>query len=345
MNHLTVAIDAMGGDFGPRITVPASLQALASNPHLHILLVGDPHPILSLLSHTDNMLQKRLKIIGVDSIVPHHNTNKPILQKKRSSSMRKTLEQVQIGKACACVSAGNTSEMVRLAKLLLKPLSGIQRPALMTMLPNQQKRKTVFLDIGANIHADTALLVQFAVMGSIVAKDLLGISYPRVALINIGTEINKGSKSIQEAAKMLKKSISINFVGYLEANDLLSGNTDVLICDGFVGNITLKTMEGVLKMLLSNFQPLKTAKEKNWGHRLLTRFFHKYLTIKFSELHPDQYNGACLLGFHNTVIKSHGSANQRAFIAAIQQAEQAVRQETPERISACLKGVLLPKSD
>ncbi|VFP84430.1 Phosphate acyltransferase [Candidatus Erwinia haradaeae] len=345
MNHLTLAIDAMGGDFGPCITVPASLQALSSNPHLRILLVGDPNLILLSLSNTDAILQKRLKIIGVKSNVHNNNQYVPILRRKHSSSMRKALEQVQEGKACACVSAGNTREMVGLAKLLLKPLSGVERPALMTMLPNQKKGKTIVLDIGANIHADTNLLVQFAIMGSVAAQDILGIRYPRVALINIGTEVNKGFKSIREAAEILQHSTSINFIGYLEANEILSGNTDVLICDGFVGNIMLKTMEGILKMFLSTSKLPRTEKEKTWKQRLLTRGLHKYLVKQFSYLHPDQYNGACLLGFHNTVIKSHGSANQRAFIAAIQQAEQVVRQEAPERISACLKAVLLPKSD
>ncbi|MCT2388689.1 phosphate acyltransferase PlsX [Erwinia pyrifoliae] len=344
MKRLTLAIDAMGGDFGPRVTVPASLQALASDPQLHLLLVGDTDIITSLLATADSALRARLQIIAAESVIASDARPSQAIRASRGSSMRVALEQVKEGRAQACISAGNTGALMGLAKLLLKPLDGIDRPALMTVLPHQQQGKTVVLDLGANVDSDSAMLVQFAVMGAVVAEEVLAINRPRVALINIGQEESKGLTSIRDAAAKLRASADINFIGYLEGNDLLTGKTDVLVCDGFVGNVTLKTMEGVVRMFLSLLNSQGEGKKRAWWLRLLGRFLQKRLAKKFGHLNPDQYNGACLLGLRGTVIKSHGAANQRAFTVAIQQAEQAVRRQVPERIAARLQAVL-PKSD
>jgi len=337
---LTLAIDAMGGDFGPCVTVPAALQALASHSHLNLLLVGIPDDITPLLAKADSSLTGRLQVIPAESVIASDARPSQAIRASRGSSMRIALELVKEGRAQACISAGNTGALMGLAKLMIKPLDGIERPALMTVLPHQQRGKTVVLDLGANVDSDSDMLVQFAVMGAVMAEEVLAIANPRVALLNIGQEETKGLESIRAAASMLKASGQINYIGYLEGNDLLTGKTDVLVCDGFVGNVTLKTMEGVVRMFLSLLKSSGEGKKRSWWLKLLGRWIQKRLAQRFGHLNPDQYNGACLLGLRGTVIKSHGAANQRAFTVAIEQAEQAVRRQVPERIAARLDAVL-----
>jgi glycerol-3-phosphate acyltransferase PlsX len=214
----------------------------------------------------------------------------------------------------------------------------------MSVLPHQQRGRTVVLDLGANVACDSTMLVQFAVMGAVMAEEVVGITHPRVALLNIGEEEAKGPDNIREAAAVLKRTPTINYIGYLEGNDLLTGKTDVLVCDGFVGNVTLKTMEGVIRLFLSLLNSSGEGKKKTWWVTLLGKWLQKRVAKRFGHLNPDQYNGACLLGLRGTVIKSHGAANQRAFAVAIEQAVQAVQRQVPERIAARLEAVL-PKSD
>ncbi|KTS33388.1 phosphate acyltransferase PlsX [Pantoea dispersa] len=340
MTRLTLAVDAMGGDFGPCVTVPAALQALASHSQLVLLLVGDPDIISSFLAKADSSLLGRVQVIPAESVIASDAKPSQAIRNSRGSSMRVALELVKEGKAQACVSAGNTGALMGLAKLLLKPLDGIERPALMTVLPHQQHGKTVVLDLGANVDSDSEMLVQFAVMGAVMAEEVLEISQPRVALLNIGQEETKGLETIRAASAVLRASPQINYIGYLEGNDLLTGKTDVLVCDGFVGNVTLKTMEGVVRMFLSLLKSSGEGKKRAWWLKWLGRWIQKRLAKRFGYLNPDQYNGACLLGLRGTVIKSHGAANQRAFAVAIEQAEQAVRKQVPERIAARLDAVL-----
>ncbi|MCW0305936.1 phosphate acyltransferase PlsX [Pantoea ananatis] len=340
MARLTLAIDAMGGDFGPCVTVPAALQALASHSEIILLLVGDPDILTPLLAKADSSLLERLQVVPAESVIASDARPAQAIRNSRGSSMRVALELVKEGRAQACVSSGNTGALMGLATLLLKPLDGIKRPALMTVLPHQQKGKTVILDLGANVDSDSAMLLQFAVMGSVMAEEVLGIANPRVALLNIGHEEHKGLESIRDAALSLKALPQINYIGYLEGNDLLTGKTDVLVCDGFAGNITLKTMEGVVRMFLSLFRSSEEGKKRSWWLTLLGRWMKKRLVRRFGHLNPDQYNGACLLGLRGTVIKSHGAANQHAFAVAINQAEQTVRRQVPERIAARLDAVL-----
>lgn len=340
MARLTLAIDAMGGDFGPCVTVPAALQALVSHSEIILLLVGDPDILTPLLAKADSSLLERLQVVPAESVIASDARPAQAIRNSRGSSMRVALELVKEGRAQACVSSGNTGALMGLATLLLKPLDGIKRPALMTVLPHQQKGKTVILDLGANVDSDSAMLVQFAVMGSVMAEEVLGIANPRVALLNIGHEEHKGLESIRDAALSLKALPQINYIGYLEGNDLLTGKTDVLVCDGFAGNITLKTMEGVVRMFLSLFKSSEEGKKRSWWLTLLGRWMKKRLVRRFGHLNPDQYNGACLLGLRGTVIKSHGAANQHAFAVAINQAEQTVRRQVPERIAARLDAVL-----
>ena len=334
----------MGGDFGPCVTVPAAMQALASHSQLHLLLVGNPDEISTSLAKADSALRARVQIIAAESVIASDARPSQAIRASKGSSMRIALEQVRDGNAVACISAGNTGALMGLATLLLKPLDGIDRPALITMLPNQQQGKTLVLDLGANVDCDSAMLVQFAVMGAVLAEEFLAIARPRVALLNIGEEESKGLSSIRDAASILRNSPDINYIGYLEGNDLLTGKTDVLVCDGFVGNVTLKTMEGVVRMFISLLKSPGGCNKRAWWLRLLGRWLQKRLSKRFGHLNPDQYTGACLLGLRGTVIKSHGAANQRAFTVAIEQAEQAAQRQIPERIARRLQAVL-PKSD
>lgn len=344
MTRLTIALDVMGGDFGPSVTVPASLQALISNSELDLLLVGDPDAITPFLAKADPSILERIRIIPAESVIASDMRASQAIRASKGSSMRVALELIKSGDAQACVSAGNTGALMGLAKMVVKPLDGIERPALMSVLPNQQRSKTVVLDLGANVECDSTMLVQFAVMGAVMAEQVVGISNPRVALLNIGEEESKGLDNIREAPAILKNTALINYIGYLEGNDLLTGKTDVMVCDGFVGNVTLKTMEGVIRMFLSLLKSSGEGGKKAWWLKWLGRIVQKKLLKRFSHLNPDQYNGACLLGLRGIVIKSHGGANQRAFAVAIEQAVQAVQRQVPQRIAARLEAVL-PKSD
>lgn len=343
----TLALDVMGGDFGPSVTVPAALQALNANSQLTLLLVGHPDVITPLLAKANQGLRSRLQVIPAYSVIASDMPPAKAIRHSRDSSMRVALELVREGRAQACVSAGNTGALMGLAKLLLKPINGVERPALVTALPHQQKGKTVVLDLGANVDCDKTMLVQFAVMGAVLAEEIIGISHPRVALLNIGEEAIKGPERIRDAATILRELPSLNYIGYLEASELLTGKADVLVCDGFTGNVTLKTMEGVVRMFLSLVKLSGESKKRSWWRMLLQHWLQKRLMRRFSHLNPDQYNGASLLGLRGIVIKSHGAANQRAFCVAIEQAVQAAQRQIPQRIAARLEslypaGILLP---
>ncbi len=335
----------MGGDFGPRITVPACLRALASNPHLKILLVGQPDSISPLLANQNAELISRLQVIPAEHIVANDAKPSRAIRASKGTSMRVALDLVKTGEAQACVSAGNTGVLMGLAKLRLNAIDGIDRPALVSVLPNQKKGKTVVLDLGANVNCDSKMLVQFAVMGAVMAEEIAEIDSPKVALLNIGEEESKGLDNIREAATVLKSTPNINYIGYVEGNELLTGKTDVLVCDGFAGNVSLKTMEGVIRVFLSLIKSSTTENKKtSWWMKILKKWLQKRLIKRFGHMNPDQYNGASLLGLRGIVIKSHGGANESAFTAAIEQAVHAVERKIPERIASRLTTVL-PKSD
>ncbi|QIF97793.1 phosphate acyltransferase PlsX [Proteus terrae] len=345
MTNLTIALDAMGGDFGPRITVPACLRALASNPHLKILLVGQPDSISPLLANQNAELISRLQVIPAEHVVANDAKPSQAIRASKGTSMRVALDLVKTGEAQACVSAGNTGVLMGLAKLRLNAIDGIDRPALVSVLPNQKKGKTVVLDLGANVNCDSKMLVQFAVMGAVMAEEIAEIDSPKVALLNIGEEESKGLDNIREAATVLKSTPNINYIGYVEGNELLTGKTDVLVCDGFAGNVSLKTMEGVIRVFLSLIKSSTTENKKtSWWMKILKKWLQKRLIKRFGHMNPDQYNGASLLGLRGIVIKSHGGANESAFTAAIEQAVHAVERKIPERIASRLTTVL-PKSD
>ncbi|PHM33465.1 Phosphate acyltransferase [Xenorhabdus innexi] len=335
----------MGGDFGPRVTVPAALQALASNPRLKLLLVGDPEAISPLLANKNAEQLDRLQIIPAEHVVANDVKPSQAIRSSHGTSMRIALNLVKSGEAQACVSAGNTGVLMGLAKMMLKSIEGIERPALVTAIPNLKQQKTVILDLGANINCNSRMLVQFAIMGAVMAEDVAGVKNPRVALLNIGEEESKGLDNIREAAMTLRNSELINYIGYVEGNELLTGKTDVLVCDGFAGNVTLKTMEGTIRVILSLLKsPEGQKKKSSWLMKIFRKLLLKLIAKRFGHLNPDQHNGATLLGLRGIVIKSHGAANENAFKAAIDQAVQAVEKQVSEKIAVRLDAVL-PKSE
>ncbi|BAP58805.1 phosphate acyltransferase PlsX [Candidatus Tachikawaea gelatinosa] len=330
MTYLTLSIDGMSGDFGPKVIVPAIIQSLKLNPKFIVFLIGDCNIINSLINKEDYHLLKRLKLIQSNTVLSSDISLSEAIFNSKGSSMRIALELVRDGKAQACVSAGNTAILLGLSKLLIKPLKGIHRPALATILP-AIIGNIIILDLGANIISDTKMLVQFAIMGSIMAETVLNISYPRVALLNVGNEEKKGLANIRNASKILKNLSNINYIGYIEGNDIFAKKTDVVVCDGFVGNITLKTIEGISQIFFTFIKNSKSLMPYEFN--FLESLTRKKIISNFSCFNTDQYNGAYLLGLNKPVIKSHGSANQKAFAIAIKYAAKSILFKIPEKIS------------
>ena len=337
MSRLTLALDAMGGDIGPRITIPASIKALEQDPVLSLLLFGDSQQISPLLNNLPAELKQRITVCHSSRVIENEYGLAYALRHSKGSSMRLAIEAVQKGDAKGCVSAGNTGALMGLAKVLLQPLSGIQRPALISLIPTITGGHTVMLDLGANIDCDTQNLYQFALMGSIFAENRLNLVYPRIGLLNIGVEEIKGYKSIREAANLLEKDTALNYIGFIEGNLLLNGKADVIVTDGFAGNVALKTLEGAAKNVIG----LLKGKSRNYLLKPLfswlmrTLFKDSYQQLK--KINPDQYNGASLIGLTAVVVKSHGSANIEAFTYAIHDAALQARQQIPQKILNGLK--------
>ncbi|WP_301098854.1 phosphate acyltransferase PlsX, partial [Otariodibacter sp.] len=248
------------------------------------------------------------------------------------------VQSVAQGKADGCVSGGNSGLLMGLAKQQISLLPEITRPALTSLIPTLNGKSSVMLDLGANVEADSRLLFQFAEMGNILAQTLLGLVYPRVALLNIGTEDNKGTRKIREAHKALKSVTHLNYIGYIEGDKLLNHISDVIVCDGFNGNIALKTLEGAAKNTLSFFK--KPEEDSHFCHTtkryLLKLMFHHYYR-KLQKINPDRHNGATLLGLSSVVVKSHGGANVNAFFYAIEYAISQIQGEIPLKISRGLE--------
>ena len=337
MNRLTLALDVMGGDIGPRITIPASLSALEADPMLSLVLFGDSQQISPLLGNAPSSLLERIQIHHCTKAIDNNQGISHALRHSKGTSMRLAIEMVQKGEAQGCVSAGNTGALMGLSKVLLQPLEGIQRPALVSLLPSMTGDKTVMLDLGANVECSAQNLYEFAVMDSIFAENRLNLVYPRIALLNIGVEEIKGHQSIREAANLLEKSTALNYTGFIEGNFLLNGVADVVVSDGFSGNIALKTLEGAAKNLLS----LLKGKEKQpifkSFAKFIMRFFFKDAYHRLKRINPDEYNGASLLGLTAVVVKSHGSANVDAFARAIADAALQARLQIPQKILAGLQ--------
>lgn len=333
MTRLTLALDVMGGDIGPRITIPGSLLALENDPELSLILFGDSQQISPLLNHSSQSVLERIQVQHCSRVIENNQGISYALRHSKGTSMRLALETVQRGEAQGCVSAGNTAALMGLSKILLQPLQGIARPALISLIPTIDGEKSVMLDLGANIECSAENLYQFAIMGAIFAETRLNLVYPRIGLLNIGIEEIKGHQSIRDAANLLQKSTALNYVGFIEGDVLLNGKADVIVSDGFAGNVALKTLEGTVRNLLSLF---KDKANSRFIKLILAWIFRFVFKQRLKLINPDEYNGASLIGLKAVVVKSHGSANVNAFAHAIADAAFQARQQLPEKILAGL---------
>ena len=327
----TISLDAMSGDLGAEVVVRAASETLNKHAGLELLLVGDES---ELAGHIVRIVgeQSRLSVVHASEVVAMSESPIDALRKKKDSSMRVALDLVKSGRADACVSAGNTGALMATAKYVLKMLPGIDRPAIITELPAIGGTLHM-LDLGANALCSADHLFQFAVMGSIVTTDITGIESPKVALLNIGAEDTKGHDTVKDAAAMLSAS-GLNYVGFIEGSELFSGKADVVVTDGFTGNVALKTMEGTVG-LASHY--LRRAFTKNWLAKLQAVLSRSVLNSLAVEMDSRNYNGATLVGLDGIVIKSHGSADSYAFQHAIDTAVVEVKNQVPRQIGNLLQ--------
>ena len=335
----TIALDAMGGDHGPCVVVPAALSIIKESPTLKLILVGDYDVLLAeLLKHGANV-SPHLLIHHASQRVEMDELPSVALRTKKDSSMRVAINLVQSGAADACVSAGNTGALMATARFVLKTLPGIDRPAIISTLPTM-KGHTRVLDLGANVDSSADVLLQFAVMGSVLTQAVDNIPNPTVGLLNIGEEEMKGNERVKEASRLLAAS-PINYVGYVEGDDIFKGTVDVVVCDGFVGNVALKTTEGVAKMI-AHF--MREAFSKNIFTKCAALIASPILRAIKMRIDPRRYNGASFVGLNGIVIKSHGSADIFAFANAINEAVHEVNKAVPEKISQQLERLLIKQA-
>ncbi|MDD5579712.1 MAG: phosphate acyltransferase PlsX [Methylobacter sp.] len=327
---LTISIDAMGGDRGPEVTIPASLDCLKNNPDLKLILVGDEAAILQYLAHRIDEYRERLTIKHASQCVGMDESPSKALKNKKDSSMRVAINLVRDGYADACVSAGNTGALMAIARFVLKMIPGIDRPAIISTLPTIYGHTHV-LDLGANVDCSAEHLFQFAVMGAELVKAVENIDYPKVGLLNIGEEDVKGNEQVKAAAKLLENS-TLNYIGYVEGDSLNAGNikVDLIVADGFVGNVALKSIEGAAKMIGT---ALKDAFNQNSLTKLVGCIAYPVLKSFKERIDPRLYNGASFLGLRGLVIKSHGGADVLAFKTAIHLAEIEIKKDVIRKIS------------
>lgn len=332
---IRIALDAMGGDHGPSEIVPAAQSVLQEFPDLELILVGREPELQSCLQQTRFLLNGRLRVVHAPEVVEMHELPAAALRNKKQSSMRLAIELVKDGSANACVSAGNTGALMALARYILKMLPGVDRPAICTTMPGLHGH-THLLDLGANVNPNSEQLFQFAVMGSELASAVENVSEPSVALLNVGAEEIKGNDIVKQAALLLSQSY-LNYVGFVEGNDIYSGKVDVIVCDGFSGNIALKASEGVAEFLSYH---VKAEFEKSVYGRMAAIISMPILRAVRRKIDPRRYNGASLLGLRGIVVKSHGSADKISFAHAIEEAVHEVQKNVPERIASRLEAVL-----
>ena len=320
----------MSGDLGPRVVISASQKFVTQFPDVDLLLVGNETQLISLLPPAKK-LHERITLVHAVGVVSMHDDPLLALRQKKDSSMWVALDLLRNDDADACVSAGNTGALLAMAKYLIKTFPAIDRPAICKSMP-VETGSTYLLDLGANINCPPEYLYQFALMGNVLAGASTEIS-PRVALLNIGTEQQKGTEELKAAQVLLQADRCINYVGFVEANSIFTGAVDVIVCDGFHGNIALKTSEGVARFIANRIA--KFAR-KNLFNRVLGLLFLPLLKRLKAELDPSLYNGASFLGLQKTVIKSHGGADASAFLQALIVAREQVIQQVPARIQQAL---------
>ena len=317
---ICIAIDCMGGDFGLPVTIPAAQQFAKQHQDTEFLLVGDPALIEQELAKVNAVNQSWYKIQPASQVVTMDDTVETALRRKRDSSMRIAAKAVKDGEAHACVSAGNTGAWMAISRYVLKTLDGIDRPAIATSIPNQKGGSTLVLDLGANVDCTAQHLLQFAIMGTALSTALGGNKSPSVGLLNIGQEVIKGNEVVKQAAELLRHS-GLNFYGNVEGDDICKGTVDVIVCDGFVGNVVLKSIEGLARMVATMMRSEFTS---SWLSKLAGLIASPVISRFRDRVDNRRYNGAALLGLRGIVIKSHGSADVFAFGCAIGRAREAV---------------------
>lgn len=322
MNPITLALDAHGGDHGPRVIVPAALDALAREPGLTVLLTGRPAELQPLVAHASH---PRLRLVPATTVLTGAERPVTVLRKGAESSLGMAIGLVAEGAAQACVSAGSTVALMALAVRHLGLLPGIRRPALMSAVPSRSG-STNLLDLGANLRVDAEQLVQFAVMGA-VARDGPD-AHPRVGLLNVGHEESKGHAVVQEAHERLRQ-MPLNYIGFVEGHDIFAGRVEVAVCDGFAGNLLLKSSEGLARMI---FGELRSALRSGPRARLAGWLARPRLAQMLERFDPGTHNGAPLLGLQGVVVKSHGGADRQATVQAILEAVREGRRQVPQRI-------------
>jgi len=331
MGQKVIALDAMGGDFGPPVTVGAAKLALAEIPELELVLVGNQQLLQAEIDKVGLRGHSRIRIQHASEVVDMDEQPVVALKQKKDSSMRVAINLVQDGSVQACVSAGNTGALMATSKFVLKTIRGISRPAICTALPGI-KGPTHMLDLGANLECEPENLAEFALMGSVLAQSVEGINNPTIGLLNIGSEAVKGSDLIKQASKLIAAS-GLNYQGFVEGDDIYKGTVDVIVADGFVGNVSLKTAEG-LAALVNHV--LQTEFKRNWLTKLAALCALPVLSAVRKRLDPRRYNGASLLGLNGIVVKSHGSADISSFLNAIRIASIEIDKDVPQRISAVI---------
>jgi glycerol-3-phosphate acyltransferase PlsX len=336
-----IAVDAMGGDHGPPVTVPACLDFLDAHPGFELLLVGLAEPIEHELARFHAKGRAGIAIVAASEVVGMDEDVRSAIRTKKDSSMRVAIDLVKEGRAQACVSAGNTGALMAMAKFVLKTLPGIDRPAICAPLPTRTGQ-IYALDLGANAECTPENLLQFAIMGSTLVKAVEGKERPTVGLLNIGAEEIKGNEVVKKAGELLRAS-PVNFHGNVEGDDIYKGTTDVVVCDGFVGNVALKTSEGLARML-GDF--LKEEYTRNVFTRLAALVSWPVIRAFRRRVDHRRYNGAALLGLRGIVVKSHGSADRLAFATALaragNEASHGLLDRIGEEVAALAPGVQAP---
>lgn len=324
---ITLAVDCMGGDHGPVVTLPACRRFLDQHPDAALLLVGLPQSLAG-------WQHDRARVVVASEVVSMEDSIEVALRRKKDSSMRVAIQQVKDGSAQAAVSAGNTGALMAVARYLLKTVDAIDRPAIATQIPNSRGGATTVLDLGANVDCTAEHLLQFAVLGSALVSVLNDNDNPSVGLLNIGEEAIKGSEIIRNAGELLRTAANagdLNFFGNVEGNDIFKGTTDIVVCDGFVGNVLLKTTEGLATMI-GGF--LKAEFSRNIFTKIAALIAYPVLIAFKKRVDHRRYNGAALLGLRGLVFKSHGSADELAFANALSRAYDASRNQLLERVQA-----------
>ena len=320
----------MSGENDPIASLEGAIEALHNDDRIELFLVGDEP---SIKQNFPNELLPRIEIIHTTEVVSMSESPIDALRKKKNSSMRLAIDLVGEGKADACVSSGNTGALMANAKYVLKTLPSIDRPAFMKAIPTKRMNTVYMLDLGANTTSSAKQLYQFALMGNVIAREIKGLETPRVALLNIGAEEIKGHEMIKEASNMLEKS-NINYIGYIEGNDIVDNKADVIVTDGFTGNIAIKTMEGTIELIMS---VLQESLSNNFDKESIYDNKNSALKILQDSIDPRKYNGALLVGLNGVVVKSHGSTDSFGYYNAILTAIEEIKKEIIPNMIATFK--------